>query len=80
MTILHPNRSNEYFTDDAAWEYVADQLEEGVAVRVTILDKPAGKKGYVMHLRSQVENKTIYVKLQMLSDKVAGRSFHISYD
>ena len=37
-----------HFTDAAAWELIASQLEAGYEVETIILEKPPGAKGYVM--------------------------------
>ena len=67
-----------YFTDGGAWELIADKLEAGHDVEVVELRKPPGAKGYVMHIRLGPNEPLLYVKLQLGSGKVIGRSFHYS--
>jgi hypothetical protein len=71
-------RTNEAFTEDAAWDYVAQMITDGVDIEVIELDIPPGKKGYVMSLPSHNPQTPIYVKLQLGGDCVIGRSFHYS--
>ena len=67
-----------YFTDAAAWELIADKLEEGHPVEEVSLRKPLGRKGYVMKIHLGGDDPPVYVKLQLGSGKVIGRSFHYS--
>lgn len=67
-----------YFTEESAWEYIADALEANCEVEKIMLVKPAGKFGYVLLLPS-MSAAPIYVKLQLGSETVIGRSFHESY-
>lgn len=67
----------EAFTPDSAWEFVAEKLESGHEIEVIVLKIPAGKIGYVLKVDG-VPPEKIYIKLQMGSGIVIGRSFHIS--
>ena len=67
-----------YFTDAAAWELIADKLEQGHEVEVVELHKPPGAKGYVMKIDLGPDVPTLYVKLQLRGRQVVGRSFHYS--
>ena len=67
-----------YFTHAAAWELIAEKLEEGHEVEVVELLKPPGAKGYVMKIDLGRDVPTLYVKLQLRRGKVVGRSFHYS--
>ena len=69
---------DEYFTDAAAWELIAARLEEGHPVDVVSLRKPPGRKGYVMKIPLGDDVPPVYVKLQLGSGTVIGRSFHYS--
>ena len=69
---------DSHFTDTSAWEYIAARLESGHPVEVIRLDKPPGAKGYVMKIDIEPEMPQLYVKLQMGSGKIIGRSFHYS--
>ena len=76
-TVTNPEDQNP-FTPDGAWNFLADRLEdESQIVECIELQKPAGKKAYVM-LIPQQEYRDIYVKIQLGSGKILGRSFHYS--
>jgi hypothetical protein len=77
-TVKDPDdESGRCFTPHRAWEYVALQLEAGHTVEVIVLDKPAGKKGYVMKIE-QPDKQILYIKLQLCPPGIFGRSFHYS--
>lgn len=65
------------FTEAGAWEFVAICLEDGVEIEVITLDKPPDKIGYVMLVPGD-HGEDIYIKLEIVGDKVVGRSFHVS--
>lgn len=67
-----------HFTDAAAWELIASKLEDGHPVEVVELDKPPGATGYVMKIDIEPGHPLLYVKLQLGSGKIIGRSFHYS--
>ena len=69
---------DSHFTSGGAWEFIATKLEEGHSVEVVELQKPPGKKGYVMKIDLDPGDQPLYVKLQLGSGKVIGRSFHYS--
>jgi hypothetical protein len=69
--------SGDTFTADSAWEFVADLIEGGVEIATITLDIPAGKTGYVIKVDGAGGDR-IYIKLQLSSGKVIGRSFHAS--
>ena len=69
---------DEYFTDAAAWEFIATRLEAGEEVEVIPLRKPRGAKGFVMKIKLQSDRPKLYVKLQMGARGIIGRSFHDS--
>ena len=69
---------DSHFTGGGAWEFIATKLEEGHSVEVVELQKPPGKKGYVMKIDLDPGDQPLYVKLQLGSGKVIGRSFHYS--
>ena len=68
----------DYFEDDSAWELIASKLEEGHDVETTILENPRGKTGYVMKIDLNPGRPRLYVKVQLGSGVVIGRSFHES--
>ena len=67
-----------HFTDAAAWELIASRLEDGHPVEVVELRKPAGATGYVMKIDVEPGQPLLYVKLQLGSGRIIGRSFHYS--
>ena len=67
-----------YFTEAAAWELIAAKLEDGHPVEEVSLRKPAGRTGFVMNISLGGDDPPVYVKLQLGSGKVIGRSFHYS--
>ena len=69
---------DEYFTDAAAWELIAAKLEQGHPMEEVTLRKPPGRTGYVMKFRLAGDDRLVYVKLQLGSGTVIGRSFHYS--
>ncbi len=69
---------DSHFTDASAWEYIATKLENGHPVDAMRLDKPPGAKGYVMKIDIEPDMPQLYVKLQLGSGKIIGRSFHYS--
>ena len=79
-TKWHPQQARDPitgapYTPIAAWERVHAELNNGCKLGSIVLDKPPGKIGYVFHF-ADGEGKLIYVKLQILSGFVMGRSFH----
>lgn len=69
--------TGEAFTPDGAWRHVADLLASGVEVETIVLDKPPGRTGYVV-LCDGWDGEKIYIKLELGSGMVVGRSFHVS--
>lgn len=67
-----------YFSNATAWEFIASRLEAGEEVEVIELRRPPGAKAYVMRIDVGSGLPELYVKLQMTSAKVIGRSFHYS--
>lgn len=62
---------------DNCWSFIAAAIAAGAPVDVIELRHPPGKRGFVMKLPG-VGDVVIYVKLQLQSDIVLGRSFHLS--
>lgn len=69
---------DSHYTDAAAWDLIASRLEAGHDVETVELRKPEGKRGYVMKIALEMEQPLLYVKLQLGSGKIIGRSFHYS--
>lgn len=78
-SLRNPSREAEYFTEDSAWEFIAQNLLSGCSIDTIVLQMPAGKLGYVLLVPGVLPVQLIYIKLQMGSDVVIGRSFHESY-
>ena len=68
------------FTQDGAWEFIAELLENGIDFEHKILDEPEeGANAYV--IEKSLGDRILYIKLQLGSGCVIGRSFHYScYD
>ncbi len=67
-----------YFTESAAWELIAERLEAGQDLEVVSLNRPPGKKAYVMLIDLEEASPPLYVKLELGAGKIYGRSFHYS--
>lgn len=65
------------FTEAGAWEFIACLIEDGTEIEAIPLDKPPDKTGYVMKVPGNY-NDIIYIKLEIVGEKVFGRSFHAS--
>ena len=76
LKTIHP-QTKETFTEDGAWQFAADLLDAGEPLKEVALKKPPGKKGYVMEIPVK-GGRPIYIKLQLGSGQVFGRSFHHS--
>ncbi len=67
-----------HFSDSAAWDLIASKLEEGHPLEAIRLDKPPGATGYVMLVDLEPGQTKLYIKLQLGSGWIIGRSFHYS--
>ena len=67
-----------FFTDSSAWELIAEQLEAGCEVEEVRLRKPPGKNAYVLKVDLGANESKLYIKVQLGSGKIIGRSFHYS--
>ena len=65
------------FTVAGAWEFVAELLDSGHPIIEITLHQPPGKTGYVM-LVPLPNDRPLYIKLELGSGMVIGRSFHYS--
>jgi hypothetical protein len=65
------------FTEARAWEFTAELIESGHPIIEITLKHPAGKTGYVM-LVSLPNDRPLYIKLELGSGVLIGRSFHYS--
>ena len=75
--VTHP-LSEMPFTPNGAWQFIEEKLEEGEPLEEVILDIPQDKKAYVMKIDLGPSQRKLYVKLQLGSMQVIGRSFHYS--
>ena len=66
------------FTEAGAWLFIEAKLEYGQCLEEVELEKPPGRKGYVMKIHLEDGKPELYVKLQLASGKIIGRSFHYS--
>lgn len=73
-------RSGNYFTYIGAWDFIAEKLEEeDTSIEEITLDKPPGKKAYVLHV--DTTHGEIYIKVHFgHGNTIVGRSFHYSND
>ena len=67
------------FTPTSCWYFIKELLRNKHHIDVITLEKPPGKKGYVM-LFKQETGQDIYIKLQFGKNQewLFGRSFHYS--
>ena len=79
MQVRNPDGLFEnYFNDITAWELIASKIEAGHPVETIELDQPPGAKGYVMKIDIEPGQPQLYIKLQLGSGAIYGRSFHYS--
>lgn len=69
--------TSDFFTDAGAWEFIAELLDGGHPLHPVQLEEPPGRTGYVMKVDLKDERR-LYIKLQLGTGKVIGRSFHYS--
>lgn len=68
------------FTDDSAWEFIAEKLAAGHPYEDVLLDKPAGNRAIVLHIDLPGGTVPLYVKVEIgAANHPIGRSFHLSY-
>ncbi len=66
------------FTLAGAWDFIATCAEQGHRIEALSLRKPPGAKAYVMKIWLEANRRRLYVKVELLSDRIIGRSFHES--
>jgi hypothetical protein len=79
--VTNPAFGDVPFTEAGAWEFLADQLEQGLEFWEVEQDDPPGVKAYEMtiDLGNRPEEPSLYVKLRLgHGNRVMGRSFHYS--
>lgn len=73
-------KTGQPFTPVGAWEFIVELLERDIEIETKILDPPEeGKLAHIMQV--SLGQRKLYVKLQLGSGRIIGRSFHYSeYD
>jgi hypothetical protein len=69
--------TQEFFTEAGAWEFIAELLDGDHPLKSVELREPPGRMAYVMTVDG-LASQQLYIKLQLGSGKVIGRSFHYS--
>lgn len=72
---LYDPQTGEAFTADGAWVFIERALADGCLLQSIELDRPKGKTGYWFH-GEDARGTRIYIKLQLGSGMIIGRSFH----
>jgi hypothetical protein len=75
-TTVRDPASGELFTQEGAWMYIVELLENNHVIETIVLAKPPDKTGYVLHVDVGGSASRIYIKLELGCGKVYGRSFH----
>ena len=76
-TVVNPE-TGDPFTWLGAWDFIATCAERGHEIEVLPLRKPAGATAYVMKIWLEANRRRLYVKLELRSGRILGRSFHES--
>jgi hypothetical protein len=79
FTVANDDSFSGTFSDQSAWDFIGELLAAGEPVRCIRLRVPPGRKGFVMK-PTLADGRVLYIKLQLGSGAVIGRSFHYSYD
>ena len=66
------------FTDDEVWHFIADRIEEGHEIEVIEMEDKPGTHGFTMLVDVEGHERPLYIKVQLGSGVVIGRSFHWS--
>jgi len=75
--VVDPETEME-FSEPSAWRFIADCAERGDDIETVRLDKPAGRTAYVMKIQLRSNRPHLYVKVELRSGRILGRSFHES--
>ena len=67
-----------FFTDAAAWDLIARLLDENYPFCPIVLRKPAGELAYETEVVLGSGLPKLYIKIQVKSGVIWGRSFHNS--
>ena len=68
----------DYFSLNECWNFIENKLSEGHPIEIVSLEKPPGKRGYVMKVEATPRGRIIYIKLEIGTGGLVGRSFHYS--
>ena len=77
-----PSANGYGMTDPAAWELIAERLEDPKQrMEIIVLRQPKGAKAYVMKFRLPHLPRRIYAQFEFVvpasGQKICGRSFHL---
>jgi len=61
--VVRPDGSNEPFTEQGAWDFIVQLLMHDQPLQEIILEKPPGKRAYVMLAPGASNQPDIYIKL-----------------
>jgi hypothetical protein len=76
--VLNPETDMPY-SDSSAWLLIAELLEsDNCPFREVSLRKPPGALGYEALIPSHKNTPPLYIKIQLMSGRILGRSFHYS--
>ncbi len=77
--VCDPRQDQTVFTEAGAWEFIADLLDDGCEVETKLLDSPPGGKGYVILTSGGAGKPDVYIKFQVIGNRIFGRSFHYTH-
>jgi hypothetical protein len=77
-SVIDPE-TKQPFTPAGAWEFIADVLDNKpeIPLETVTLRRPQGRTAYV--LKVPLQEKLLYIKLELGTNVVIGRSFHYSH-
>jgi hypothetical protein len=64
------------YTDPGSWALLADLVDQGEPIYETLLEKPPGMAGLVVFRPPTATWHGIYIKFELISPGIHGRSFH----
>jgi hypothetical protein len=73
--VINPE-DNQPFTEERAWIFLAELLESGTKIEVVELQNGYGKNRRAFVLKAPLGTNELYVKFQLGSCQIIGRSFH----
>ncbi|MCJ8322773.1 MAG: hypothetical protein HRU29_01700 [Rhizobiales bacterium] len=78
QTVKRSDGFEDYHTHYSARQLLEDELSKGVEVFEMSLDHPPNGTGYYFEIPIKDSVEKLYVKFEIVSGCVIGRSFHIS--